>query len=87
MIEPAPQGPGGSRPLERSAGSRAAVHDGMPLIFELSREGRRAWSLPDVALDAPPLEELIPEEHRRRSPPRLPEVSELQLVRHYTRLS
>ncbi|MEA2475832.1 MAG: glycine dehydrogenase subunit 2, partial [Actinomycetota bacterium] len=30
---------------------------------------------------------LIPEEHRRPAPPALPEVSELDLVRHYTRLS
>jgi glycine dehydrogenase subunit 2 len=53
----------------------------------LSRPGRRSWSLPDAEVDAPTLDELIPEGHRRRNPPALPEVSELDLVRHYTRLS
>ncbi|MFN2489019.1 MAG: aminomethyl-transferring glycine dehydrogenase subunit GcvPB [Actinomycetota bacterium] len=57
------------------------------MIFELSRAGRRAWSLPEPDVAAPELEELIPSEHRRAEPPRLPEVSELDLVRHYTRLS
>ncbi len=72
-------------PLERSAGTRGA--DGFPLIFELSRTGRRAWSLPDVDVDAAPIEGLIPEPYRRTDPPHLPEVSERDLVRHYTRLS
>jgi glycine dehydrogenase subunit 2 len=69
---------GGGGPLERSAGGRAAS----PLVFELSRPGRRAWSLPDPGEDIE-----VPEGHRRRQRPRLPEVSELDLVRHFTRLS
>jgi glycine dehydrogenase subunit 2 len=53
------------------------------LIFEHSRPGRRAFA-------QAPLEDLqaaIPEKLRRRVPPVLPEVSELQTVRHFTRLS
>ncbi|MDQ4142198.1 MAG: aminomethyl-transferring glycine dehydrogenase subunit GcvPB [Actinomycetota bacterium] len=61
--------------------------DGFPLVFELSRAGRRAWSLPDTNLDAPEVDDLIPAAQRRKTPPRLPEVSERDLVRHYTRLS
>ncbi|MBA3350364.1 MAG: aminomethyl-transferring glycine dehydrogenase subunit GcvPB, partial [Actinobacteria bacterium] len=56
-----------------------------PTIFELSVPGRRAWSLPEVRAEGP--DASIPQEHRRRKPPALPEVSELDLVRHYTRLS
>jgi len=67
--------------LERSGGTR---FEQFPLIFELSRPGRRAWSLPEP--DEGP-EDLIPPEFRREAPPALPEVSELDLVRHYTRLS
>ena len=74
------------RPLEPSAGTRP-LDEPFPLVFELSREGRRAWSLPDVGVDAPELETLIPEGHLRTTAPRLPEVSERDLVRHYTRLS
>src|SRR6202522_3451848 len=59
-----------------------------PLIFELSKPGRRASSqippLPDprVAGSAQ-----IPAHLRRAKPATLPEVSELQVVRHFTRLS
>ena len=73
--------------LERSAGTRVGAEGDFPLIFELSRSGRRAWSLPDVGGGAPEVEDLIPKDHRRAEPPRLPEVSERDLVRHFTRLS
>jgi glycine dehydrogenase subunit 2 len=53
-----------------------------PLIFELSRPGRCATTLPD--LDVPPTE--LPEDLVREDLP-LPEVSEADLVRHYTHLS
>jgi len=45
--------------------------------------GRRAWSLPD--LDVP--EVAIPSDHARATAPDLPEVGEVDLVRHYTALS
>ena len=54
-----------------------------PLIFEKSREGRRAFA--QTPLDAAPNN--IPAEFRRQDKPLLPEVSELQVVRHFTRLS
>ncbi len=73
------------RPLEASAGTRA-IEDEFPLVFELSRPGRRAWSLPDAG-SGPELSEVIPENLRRKKAPALPEVSERDLVRHYTRMS
>jgi glycine dehydrogenase subunit 2 len=56
-------------------------------IFERSRPGRRAFVAP--ALDVPerPLDELLPPSLRRERAPRLPEVSEPEIVRHYNRLS
>jgi glycine dehydrogenase subunit 2 len=56
-------------------------------IFEKSVEGRRAAVLP--ALDVPPrsLEDLIPRSMLRAEGPRLPEVSEPEIVRHYNRIS
>jgi glycine dehydrogenase subunit 2 len=71
--------------LESSAGTR--TNGDFPTIFELSRPGRRAWSLPAAGADTPELDDLIPEQLRRRAAPSLPEVSERDLVRHYTRLS
>ena len=52
-------------------------------IAERSRPGRRAYSFP--ALDVDPVE--IPAPFARPTPPALPEVAEIDLVRHYTRLS
>ncbi len=54
-----------------------------PLIFELSSPGRRAFDLP--ALDVP--EATLPGALRRGRAPELPEVSQLDLVRHFTHLS
>lgn len=54
------------------------------LIFEKSKPGRQATA------QAPGLsssEYTIPQAFRRTSPPRLPECSELQVVRHFTKLS
>jgi len=54
-----------------------------PLIFEYSRPGRRAVAqAPAEGAEAP-----VPAHLRRQSPPALPEVSELDAVRHFTRLS
>ena len=54
-------------------------------IFEKGAPGRRAFSCP--AMDVPEVDGLLPEALRRSEPPRLPEVSEPELVRHYVRLS
>jgi glycine dehydrogenase subunit 2 len=56
-------------------------------IFEKGAPGRRAFVPP--ALDVPEVDvgELLPERFRRAEPPRLPEVSEPEIVRHYVGLS
>ena len=56
-------------------------------IYERSKTGRRAAVLPDAEVPEPPLEELIPANLLRDEPPRLPEVAEPEIVRHYNRLS
>ena len=57
-----------------------------PLIFEYSRPGRGAAAQHPPALAKTGGDDL-PAALRRRTPPRLPEVSELDTVRHFTRLS
>ncbi len=54
-----------------------------PLIFDISKPGRRAFA--QAPLDMP--ESNIPAAYLRDDVPTLPEVSELQVVRHFTRLS
>jgi glycine dehydrogenase subunit 2 len=58
------------------------------LIFERSSPGRRASTIPDPGdLPEVPLDQALPAWARRTAPVRLPEVSERDLVRHYTRLA
>jgi glycine dehydrogenase subunit 2 len=54
------------------------------LIFELSEPGRTAAAQLSVDTAIP---DDLPEQFRRKTPIGLPEVSELQVVRHYTNLS
>jgi len=57
------------------------------LIFELSVPGRVGYSLPEADVPEADPARLLPARHLRTAPPALPEVSELDVVRHYTRLS
>ena len=55
----------------------------MKLIFEKSQAGRRGGDLPNYDL---PLTK-VPDALRRENPPRLPELAEPEIVRHFTELS
>ena len=61
--------------------------DRVPLIFERSRTGRAGVSLPACDVAEVDLSETLPPELLRDDAPLLPEVSELDVVRHYTELS
>ena len=63
-------------PLQREAATT---------IFEKGAAGRRAFTCPPM--DVPEVAGLLPDGLRRSEPPRLPEVSEPELVRHYVNLS
>ncbi len=58
-----------------------------PLVFEQSRPGRRGCSLPPRLEGADEALSRWPAKARRTAPLRLPELSEPEVVRHYTRLS
>ncbi|MFQ6112012.1 MAG: aminomethyl-transferring glycine dehydrogenase subunit GcvPB [Nitrospinota bacterium] len=58
-----------------------------PLIFERSSPGRQGCSLPPLEVPERPLEELLPRELIREEVAGFPEVSEVDVVRHFTRLS
>ncbi|MDD4179312.1 MAG: aminomethyl-transferring glycine dehydrogenase subunit GcvPB [Candidatus Margulisbacteria bacterium] len=57
-----------------------------PLIFEKSNPGSQGYSLPDLDVPAQEIGKLIPKELIRQALD-LPELSELDVVRHFTRLS
>ena len=56
----------------------------MKTIFAKSVPGRRAW---EIDSDAPKAARMLPAGLLRKDPPRLPECSELDVVRHFTGLS
>ncbi|MBS7616909.1 aminomethyl-transferring glycine dehydrogenase subunit GcvPB [Candidatus Bathyarchaeota archaeon] len=62
-----------------------------PLIFNLGKAGRVGYSLPKVEDTVKKavgdLNTLIPENMQRKKAPKLPELSEPEVVRHYMRLS
>ncbi|MCK4633327.1 aminomethyl-transferring glycine dehydrogenase subunit GcvPB, partial [Candidatus Bathyarchaeota archaeon] len=62
-----------------------------PVIFELSRQGRRGFVVQEVEgavkESVGDVKTLLPEKMVRRSPAELPELSEVEVVRHFTRLS
>ncbi|MFN8173696.1 MAG: aminomethyl-transferring glycine dehydrogenase subunit GcvPB [Solirubrobacteraceae bacterium] len=64
-----------------------AQRDPVLTIFERSRAGRRAFVAPECDVPERDLDELIPAGLRRAEPPRLPEIAEPEIVRHYNRLS
>jgi glycine dehydrogenase subunit 2 len=58
-----------------------------PLIFEISKSGRIGYSLPELDVPKVEIADILPTEYTRQKEPELPEVSELDIMRHYTALS
>ena len=57
------------------------------LIFEISRQGRKAYNLPKLDVEEIAIDKLIPKEYLNDGDIELPEVSEVDVVRHFTNLS
>ncbi len=57
------------------------------LLFEQGAPGRRGCSLPECDVPRQPLDDLVPPQVQRKTPLGLPELSEGEIVRHYTALS
>jgi glycine dehydrogenase subunit 2 len=57
------------------------------LLFEMSRSGRQGYSLPPCDVPGKPLEQILPKVLQRSEPLDLPELTEMEIIRHYTELS
>ena len=57
------------------------------LIFELSKKGRKSYSLPKDELPEVKIDDYLSNEYLREGELDFPEVSEPDVVRHYTLLS
>ena len=66
---------------------RAHLSQNEPLLFESSSPGKKAYQLPE--LDVPPVDsvEALGAANVRSEIPGFPEVSEVEAIRHFTRLS
>ena len=71
--------------MSAAAGGTPMQRDRATTIFEKSREGRRAFVAPE--LDVPEDPDALPERFRRTEPPRLPEIAEPEINRHFNRIS
>lgn len=72
-------------PVGKTTSPRLADHEG--LIFERTKKGRRGYSLPALDVPETPLDALLPGAIRRDVIENECEVSEVDVVRHFTRLS
>jgi len=59
----------------------------IPVIFEKSTPGKRAVTFPKADVPTAALSDLLPADVIRQTPAGLPEVSEIEAVRHFTQLS
>ncbi|WP_274362410.1 aminomethyl-transferring glycine dehydrogenase subunit GcvPB [Paenibacillus thermotolerans] len=66
--------------------TRSREHE-QALIFELHRPGRAAYSLPECDVPEVDASELLPAAALRKEDAALPEVYEVDVIRHYTSLS
>ncbi|MBU3144162.1 aminomethyl-transferring glycine dehydrogenase subunit GcvPB [Clostridium sp. CF012] len=57
------------------------------LIFEISKEGRQAYKLPPCDVESTDIREMIPQHLLSNKDITLPEVSEVDVIRHFTLLS
>ncbi|HEX6175675.1 MAG TPA: aminomethyl-transferring glycine dehydrogenase subunit GcvPB, partial [Candidatus Binatia bacterium] len=69
---------------ERSRTDPPQPAQSAPLLFESGSRGRTAFAWPDKT---PPATDSIPESYLRHDIPDFPELGELELLRHFTRLS
>ena len=58
-----------------------------PLLFEQSKENRVGFKIPKSDVKRIALNQFIPEKYLRKTSPNLPELTEFQVVRHFTNLS
>ncbi|HEY8498616.1 MAG TPA: aminomethyl-transferring glycine dehydrogenase subunit GcvPB [Limnochordales bacterium] len=75
------------QPDQRSAAGPAREVPDPPLLFERGSPGRAAYRFPEPDVPERPLAEMIPAARLRKQPPPLPELAEVEVVRHFVQLS
>ena len=57
------------------------------LLFEVSEENRKGYTLPNIRVPRKEIHEIIPAKFIRKQPARLPQLSENEVIRHFIALS
>jgi glycine dehydrogenase subunit 2 len=73
------------KPMIRKATQHVNQNEG--LIFEKSSAGKAAWKLPPLDVPEAMTHQLCWEQRREKTSGNMPEVSEIEIIRHFTRLS
>jgi glycine dehydrogenase subunit 2 len=66
---------------------RSHINQNEPLVFERSSPGKRGYQLPDLDVPAVDPEKALGSENTRKEIDGFPEISEVEAIRHFTRLS
>jgi len=66
---------------------RSHINQNEPLVFERSSPGKRGYQLPDLDVPAVSTEQVLGAENTRKEIEGFPEISEVEAIRHFTRLS
>src|SRR3974377_2061952 len=75
-----------TRPRTTTGKVRAHQTQNEGLVFEKSAPGKRAYKMPPLDVPEVDAASLLGEAHRK-APGQLPELSEIEIIRHFTRLS
>jgi glycine dehydrogenase subunit 2 len=67
--------------------TRPHITQNEPLLFEISSPGKKGYQLPDLDVPAVDAKAALGAEHVRSEIEGFPEVSEVETIRHFTRLS
>ena len=66
---------------------RTHINQNEPLLFEMSSPGKRAYQLPELDVPEVDVYQALGESAVREDIEGFPEVSEVEVIRHFTRLS
>src|SRR5215475_10698509 len=67
--------------------TRQHINQNELLLFEMSSPGKKAYQLPDLDVPAVDPKAVLGESNTRKEIDSFPEVSEVEVIRHFTRLS
>lgn len=73
--------------MNRDAAPVLEEDPGVTLLFEEGAPGRQGYQFPPLDVPERPLESLLPAHALRKELPDLPELSEVEVVRHFVRLA